>query len=76
MEDLKGRLDGLKTREKTRLAEIRKLEKLIADLQNRIDNPPEIENIEELQAEIVRTKRLHRETFTDGYTEKSQSRIS
>lgn len=52
-EDLKGKLDTLKADEKKRLSDIKHKEKMVGELEQRRDNPPEFEDIDGLQAEIV-----------------------
>ena len=52
-EDLKNKLDNLKKTEKNRLKKIENLEKEIARIQHQIDNPPEFEDVNALNSEIV-----------------------
>ncbi|KZT06482.1 P-loop containing nucleoside triphosphate hydrolase protein [Laetiporus sulphureus 93-53] len=53
-EDLKNQLENLKTAEKNRLREIHKLEKSIGDHQQELANPPETEDLNEIERERKR----------------------
>ncbi|KAI8989879.1 P-loop containing nucleoside triphosphate hydrolase protein [Trametes punicea] len=51
-EDIKNRLDNVKRGEKDRLAAIKRLEKLIAEGEQRLANPPELESLEDLNRQL------------------------
>ncbi len=53
-ENIKNHLDGLKQREKNRVAHIKKQEKLIADCEATLANPPQIEDLDDLNKQLVR----------------------
>ena len=46
-------MDNLKSTERKRAREIEKLKKEIEDLQKDVDNPPQIEDIDAINAELV-----------------------
>ncbi|PCH40750.1 nucleoside triphosphate hydrolase protein [Wolfiporia cocos MD-104 SS10] len=51
-ETLTNKLENLKNLEKTRLREINKCEKAIAQFQHQLDNPPEIEDVDAINTEM------------------------
>ncbi|KAI0774684.1 P-loop containing nucleoside triphosphate hydrolase protein [Trametes elegans] len=51
-EDLKNKLDNLKRQEKDRVAQIKKHEKLIEEGNKRLANPPQMENIDDLNQQL------------------------
>ncbi|OJT15503.1 Structural maintenance of chromosomes protein 5 [Trametes pubescens] len=51
-ENIKNHLDGLKQREKNRVANIKKQEKLIADCEATLANPPQIEDLDDLNKQL------------------------
>ncbi|OBZ70474.1 Structural maintenance of chromosomes protein 5 [Grifola frondosa] len=61
-DDLKARLANLKVAEKNRLRDIQKLEKAIAAAQNQIDNPPEIEDLQDLNNQLKQLNQEHNNT--------------
>ncbi|KAI0677714.1 P-loop containing nucleoside triphosphate hydrolase protein [Trametes maxima] len=61
-EELKNSLDGLKKREKDRVAAIKKLEKTIVDLEQRLANPPETEDVDDLTKQLRELAQNNNET--------------
>lgn len=53
-EDITNRLDGLKRAEKDRAKKIKDLENQIRKMQNEIDDPPELEDLQAINNAIVR----------------------
>lgn len=53
-EEVTNRLDGLKRAEKDRAKKIKDLENQVRKMQNEIDNPPEMEDLEAINNAIVR----------------------
>ncbi|CDO77206.1 hypothetical protein BN946_scf184747.g19 [Trametes cinnabarina] len=51
-EDIKNRLDNIKKGERERLTTIKRLEKSIAEAEQRLANPPELENLEDLNRQL------------------------
>ena len=53
-EEITNKLDGLKRAEKDRAKKIKDLENQIKKIQDEIDNPPEVEDLQAINNEIVR----------------------
>lgn len=53
-EEYKNKLDNLKKAEKQRAGQIKSLEKAIEENQYKLAHPPETENLDEIQEQIVR----------------------
>lgn len=53
-EDVTNKLIGLKRAEKDRAKKIKDLENQIKKMQNEIDNPPEVEDLQAINNELVR----------------------
>ncbi|KAI0329648.1 P-loop containing nucleoside triphosphate hydrolase protein [Cubamyces sp. BRFM 1775] len=58
-EDLKNRLDNLKKGEKDRIAAIKRLEKSIAEGEERLANPPETEDLDDLNRQLRELQQQH-----------------
>lgn len=52
-EDVTNRLDGLKRAEKDRAKKIKDLENQLRKMQDELDNPPKLEDLEAINNEIV-----------------------
>ena len=52
-EEVKNQLDGLKTKEKTRMNDIKTTERKIAALEQDLADPPTLESVDELNELIV-----------------------
>ncbi|KAG6373746.1 hypothetical protein JVT61DRAFT_5888 [Boletus reticuloceps] len=61
-EDFTNKLDGLKRAEKDRAKKIKDLENQIRKMQNDIDNPPEVEDLEPINNEIRQLNMDHNHT--------------
>ncbi|OCH94491.1 hypothetical protein OBBRIDRAFT_122871 [Obba rivulosa] len=61
-EDLKNKLDNLKATEKDRQKQIQKLQKSLAAWQDEVDNPPELESMDTINAELRALNAEQRET--------------
>ncbi len=53
-EDLKNRLDRLKRSEKDRANQIKRLERTVEEIREKLAHPPKTENLEDINNEIVR----------------------
>ena len=53
MDSVKSDLNNLKKKEKDRLNNIKRLEKIIEETQHQLDNPPETEDLDEINSQIV-----------------------
>ncbi|KAI0658644.1 P-loop containing nucleoside triphosphate hydrolase protein [Cubamyces menziesii] len=58
-EDIKNRLDNLKKSERDRLASIKRLEKSIAEGEERLANPPETEDLDDLNRQLRELQHQH-----------------
>ncbi|KAH9884909.1 P-loop containing nucleoside triphosphate hydrolase protein [Cubamyces lactineus] len=58
-EDIKNRLDNLKKSEKDRIASIKRLEKSIAEGEERLANPPETEDLDDLNRQLRELQHQH-----------------
>jgi len=52
-EEITNRLDGLKRAEKDRVKKIKDLENQVRKIQNEIDNPPKVEDLQAINNAIV-----------------------
>ena len=53
MDSVKSDLNNLKKKEKDRLNNIKRLERIIEETQHQLDNPPETEDLDEINSQIV-----------------------
>ena len=53
MDSVKSDLNNLKKKEKDRLSNIKRLERIIEETQHQLDNPPETEDLDEINSQIV-----------------------
>ncbi|KAI6127379.1 hypothetical protein EDD16DRAFT_283257 [Pisolithus croceorrhizus] len=61
-EDITGKLDGLKRSEKDRLKKMKDLQSQMKKFQYELDNPPELEDIQDITSELRRLNAEHSQT--------------